>query len=262
MNRHQPKPRGFPTRSFLLPIAMAALATLTEGASPAAAVRTNEIRLLFVTGQDYPGHPWRETTPVLRKWLEVDKRFVVRVLEDPHFLAARALTNYDVVLLHFMNWEQPSPGERARRNLQTFVREGGGLVLVHFACGAWQDWPEFEPLAGRVWNPKLRGHDPRGKFTVEITEVKHPITEGLKNFEADDELYTCLEGDRPIEIIAKAKSKVDQKDYPMAFVFNYEKGRVFHCVLGHDLKAITIPEVAELYRRGTAWSAGLAPLRK
>ena len=70
-----------------------------------------------------------------------------------------------------------------------------------------------------------------------------------KKFETEDELYTCLTGDRPIKVVASAKSKVDQKDYPMAFVQDYGQGRVFHCVLGHDRKAITVPQVEELYRR-------------
>ena len=45
----------------------------------------------------------------------------------------------------------------------------------------------------------------------------------------------------------------------MAFVLEYGKGRVFHCTLGHDVKALSVPAVQELYRRATAWTAGLPP---
>ena len=38
------------------------------------------------------------------------------------------------------------------------------------------------------------------------------------------------------------------------------KGRVFHCVLGHDVKALAPDAVGELFRRGTAWTAGLTPV--
>ena len=54
-------------------------------------------------------------------------------------------------------------------------------------------------------------------------------------------------------------SKVDQKAYPMAFVLPYGQGRVFHCPLGHDVRAFSTPAVGELFRRGTAWAAGLSP---
>jgi uncharacterized protein len=46
----------------------------------------------------------------------------------------------------------------------------------------------------------------------------------------------------------------------MAFVSQYGKGRTFHCLLGHDTKALSVPGVQELYRRGCAWAAGLAPV--
>ena len=68
-------------------------------------------------------------------------------------------------------------------------------------------------------------------------------------------------GERPINVLATARSKVDKKIYPMAFVFEHGKGRVFHCLLGHDVKAFRKPGVLELFRRGTAWAAGRPAVR-
>jgi type 1 glutamine amidotransferase/HEAT repeat protein len=216
-------------------------------------------KVVLVTGMEYPGHKWKETAPAMAAILRQDPRLEVRVVEDPNFLGSPELKTYDVIFLNYMNWEVPAPGAEARRNFQECVSAGAGLVPEHFACGAFQDWPEFRNLAGRAYDPKLRGHDPFGAFRVEIAKLDHPVTKGLKPFDTPDELYTCLAGDRPIEVLATARSKVDGKDYPMAFAFTYGKGRVFHCVLGHDVKALVNPPVAELYRRGTAWAAGLEP---
>jgi type 1 glutamine amidotransferase len=69
-----------------------------------------------------------------------------------------------------------------------------------------------------------------------------------------------LDGDAPIKVLVQAQSKVDQKQYPMAFVLEHGQGRVFHCPLGHDVKAFSVPAVGELFRRGTAWVAGLEPV--
>lgn len=215
----------------------------------------NPIRVLIVTGNDYPGHVWRETTPAVRQILEQDPRMVVRVIEDPEFLAAPALDQYDVVVLHYMNWESPDPSPAASQHLQQFVHDGKGLVLLHFACGAWPDWPEFANLAGRIWD-KVNTHDPRGPFRVDMVDPTHPVTRGLASFETDDELYTGLTGPRPITLLATAHSKVTDTDHPMAFVFDYGRGRVFHTPLGHDVKAFTLPGPAELIRRGCAWAAG------
>lgn len=232
-------------------------------ANPAATATTGgnkTAKVLIVTGIDHPAHNWRQTAPVLAEILRKDKRLEVRIVEDPHFLDSSALERYDVVILHFMNWEQPAPGPKARANLQKFLQDGKGLFVVHFGCGAFQDWPEFRNIAGRIWDPKARAHDPRGPFRVNITDVPHPITKGLKSFETEDELYTCLTGDRPVDMLATARSKVDGKNYPMAFAFNYGKGRVFHSALGHDVKAISNPGAAELFRRGCAWAASLTPV--
>jgi hypothetical protein len=67
-----------------------------------------------------------------------DMRLKVRVAEDPHFLDSSALHRYDVVVLHFMNWQQPAPGPKARANLRKFVQDGKGLFVVHFGCGVSQ----------------------------------------------------------------------------------------------------------------------------
>lgn len=215
-------------------------------------------RVMIVTGQDYPGHKWPETTPVLKAGLAQDARLQVDVVEQPSFLATERLWDYDALVLHFMNWEQPDPGPQARANLLRYVEQGGGLVLVHFACGAFQGWPAFADVAGRVWDPNLRGHDPHGEFQVRIVDANHPVTAGLDSFQTVDELYTCLAGSRPVQILASAQSKVDQKEYAMAFSFDYGRGRVFHSPLGHDVRAFNQP-VQALFRRGCAWAAGLQP---
>lgn len=216
-------------------------------------------RVLILTGEDYEGHKWRETTPVLRRQLETDRRLRVDVIDELGKAADAPLADYRAVVLHFKNYDPNVPSDEARRRLERYVRGGGGLVLVHFACGAFQEWPGFVELAGRVWNPKLRGHDPYGVFRVEIAAPDHPIMRGLKPFDIRDELYTCLDGDVPITVLATARSKIDGKDYPMAFVLKVGEGRAFHCVLGHDTEALGNAGAGALMRRGTAWAAGLEP---
>ncbi|HUT37624.1 MAG TPA: HEAT repeat domain-containing protein [Planctomycetota bacterium] len=216
-------------------------------------------KVLIVTGVD-SAHNWKATMRPLADLLEKDPRLACRIVEDPNFLASDEINNYDVVVIHFQNPKPLEKGVEGGKNLLKFVEGGKGVVIVHFGCGALREWPDFVKVAGRVWDPKMRAHDPRGPFKVNITDVKHPITEGMTTFDTNDELYTCLAGDSPVEVLAVATSKVDKKDYPMALVANVGKGRSFHCALGHDPKALSFPGVAELYRRGAAWAAGLPPV--
>ncbi len=247
-------------------MALVVLSGNSASAAPSAAPAKAKARVLLVTGVDYPGHLWRQTAPTLAEALRKDSRLEVFTVEDPGFLDSAAINNYDLILLHFQNWQQPGPGEQARENLRQFVKGGKGVALVHFACGAWYgEWPEFAQIAGRAWfgpnpGPGKQQHDPYGAFRVEMVKPEHPVVRGMADFETQDELYTCLEGDHPIEVVAQAKSKVDGKYYPMAFVSHYGQGRTFHSVLGHDAKALNFPGVQELFRRGCAWAAGLTPV--
>ena len=216
--------------------------------------------VLLITGEDYHGHKWRTTTPVLKAQLEKDDRLSVTVCDDLATMKSLDLGRYDAVVMHFKNYDPNVPGRAAYDNLAKFVRDGGGLVLVHFACGAFQEFrEEFADLAGRVWNPDMPAHDPRGNFLVELADTEHPITTGLESFEITDELYTSLDGTAPIRVLADAKSKIDGKRYAMAFVLDYGKGHVFHTPLGHDTTALGNAAVGKLLRRGTAWATGLPP---
>ncbi len=247
----------------MLSLAVLSLMATARGEDKPASLNSSadkQAKILILTGNEYPGHKWKETAPFLCKFLATDRRLATSVNENASFLASQQLNDYDAIVLNYMNWESPDPGEAARANLQKFVAGGKGLVLVHFACGAFQGWPEFRNIAGRTYDPKLRPHDPHGKFTVTFPNKEDPITKGMKPFETVDELYTCLAGDKEIQVVATAVSKVDKKDYPMAFLNCYGKGRVFHCVLGHDVRALSADGVQELYRRGTAWAAGLPPV--
>ena len=179
-------------RRFTAVLALVSL--LIPGPVAAAEARPGDNRVLIVTGIDYPGHKWRETTPVLVEALTNDARLRVDVLEDPYRLDTTDLSPYRAVFLHFMNWEKPDPNDKAKENLRGFVERGGGMVMIHFACGAFQGWPEFRNLAGRIYD-RTNTHDPRGPFTVELANTNHAVTRGMTSFGVDDELYICLAGE-------------------------------------------------------------------
>ncbi|MGH9361978.1 MAG: ThuA domain-containing protein, partial [Thermoanaerobaculia bacterium] len=182
--------------------------------------------------------------------------FEVRVSEEPAVLATPALASYDVVVLNYRDGDGRGPGEAARKNLREFVAQGKGLVALHFAVCAFRDWDEFQELVGRTWVAKQSGHGPRGKFKVSIAPGDDPITAGLSDFEADDELYAALGGSKPLKVLATAHSAdFSRKTEPMAWTIGFEKGRIFATVLGHDARARRVPAFGTLLARGTEWAA-------
>ncbi|MDR3181739.1 MAG: ThuA domain-containing protein [Planctomycetaceae bacterium] len=216
--------------------------------------KPKKLRVLFITGEDHPAHHWWKIGPVLRETLKDKASVDCRIAEDLEFLATDVINDYDVILFYFKNYSPLKRNDKAKDNLKAFVENGGGLGLIHFSCGAFEDWREFEQFSGRIWDPKKRAHDPYGNFTVRYINREHPITKGLADFETTDELYTCLkDSPLPIEVLAEATSKVDKQPYPMVFVLNKGKGRIFHTALGHDIKAVSSDGFRELISRASLW---------
>lgn len=214
-----------------------------------------KVKVLIVTGFDVGAHKWRETTPQVRSILEKSPRFDVKVCEDVGIFESSSLNHYDVIVLNYGFWAAPDPSPQGKAGLLHFVKQGKGLVSLHFACSSFQDWAEYQKLLGRVWKKGVGGHGPRGKFTVNIKAADHPIASGLTAFQTDDELYSKLSGDEPIQVIASAYSDWSDREEPIVFVKRYGKGRVVQNVLGHDTRAQQTPAYQRLVRRAVEWGA-------
>lgn len=233
----------------------AAVATLTPVASAADA--PPKIKVLLVTGDDVmPSHHWPSVTVATREILEKSGKFEVRVCEDAGiFDSAQSLKTYDLVFFALYNAKTPPISDAAKENLLNYVKSGKGFAIAHLASASYKDWPEFRKLCGRYWVMGTSGHGPRSVFKVRVANPNDPIVRGLSDFEADDELYAKLQGDTPINVLLEADSDWSKKTEPLAFTLEYGQGRVFHEAFGHDVKALSIPNVRTLIVRGCEWAA-------
>ena len=230
------------------------------------------INVLLIAGNDaHKWHNWEKTTPRIKELLEQDARIRVAVTQQVEDLAKLDNSPYDVVVLNYCNWKDPTPlSDAAKRGLTNWLNNGGGVLVVHFSNGAFHfslpeggasDWPEYRRIVRRVWNhDATRGrasqHDSYGRFTVTATAIDHPITRGLNPFSVEDELYFDQDGDEPIEPLAVARAVTTGKDEPMAWAYRYGRGRVFQTMLGHSEKTYEAWEAGEMLRRAAARLAG------
>jgi type 1 glutamine amidotransferase len=227
------------------------------------------IRVLLFAGNDaHKWHNWEKTTPAIKAALQKDTRIRVDVSNDIEDLGRRKLGDYHVIVQNYANWLDPKQlSDESKNAFVEYLKNGGGLVLIHFANGAWHfslpnakesDWPEYRKIVRRVWNHNSNppsGHDAFGLFIVEPTKAKHAITDGLKPFEMTDELYFRQDGTEKIEPLITARSRITKQDEPLAWVYNYGKGRIFQTLLGHSEKTYEAYEAREMLRRGVAWCA-------
>lgn len=230
------------------------LCGLSSGANAASAPK---IKVLLVTGDDVaPAHNWAETSKATRDLLMASGKFEVRVCEDAGILEAKpSLQRYDVVFLAMFNARTPTLSEQAKANLLDFVKSGKGFVVSHLASASFKEWDDFKQLCGRYWVMGKSGHGPRSVFQAKVVDKDNPITKGIEDFEADDELYSKLQGDAPIHVLVSAESPWSKKTEPLVFTLEYGQGRVFHETFGHDGKALANPSVQKIIQRGCEWAA-------
>lgn len=237
-------------------IGLTLLATASLPLTTNAAESSKKINVLLVTGDDVGVHPWSEVSQAIKETLEATKRFEVRVCEDTGVLdSAASLGRYDLIFLHYYNAKAPTLSDAAKENLLQFVKGGKGLGVSHLSSASFKEWPEFGKLCGRYWVMGKSGHGPRSVFKARVANKEHPITQGLGDFEADDELYAKMQGDVPINVLVEADSDWSKQTEPLAFTLEYGKGRVFHEAFGHDGKAVRNPSVQKLIQRGCEWAA-------
>ncbi len=242
-------------RRVLSIMALAGLALPVWNSTLRAEDTAVKIKVLLITGDDVDLHHWKETTAVVRKILADSGKFEVQVSEDLKPLeSAETLNAYDVLVLNRFNRKAPL-SDAAKKNLLDFVRGGKGFYLQHLASASFPTWDEFGKLCGRRWAMGKSGHGPRGVFAAKIADEKHPITVGLKGFQANDELYAKLQGTQPINVLVEAYSDWSKNTEPLVFWLPYGQGRVVHSTLGHDAKAIATPEVSTIILRGVEWAA-------
>ncbi|RKN80501.1 ThuA domain-containing protein [Paenibacillus ginsengarvi] len=223
--------------------------------------------LLLSGNERHKWHNWERTEPLIKEILHEDVSVAVTSIFDPAPLAEWDLSAFDVILLNYCNWHDAvglGLDERAKQNLMRFMEQGGGLVVLHFANGAFHyslpeagasDWPEYRRIVPRVWDHHgSSAHDNYGSFAVSISDPDHAITRGIGGFEVKDELYYNQAGDVPVHVLYTARSKNTGLDEPLAWTSEYRGGRVFQTLLGHDGESYRVPEVREMLRRAVRWA--------
>lgn len=239
------------------------------------------IRVLILTGQMDRYHDWRRTTAFIEEFLEETGCFDARVLDDPRGVNAQMLRAYDVLILNYNGVRWGSVAESA---VEEFVRCGKGMVAFHgvlygplmgteinasgdFVYHPDLAWPAYSKMLGAFWKPQNIGHSLPHVFSVRLTDLAHPITEGMqRQFLTSDELYhriTLLHGSRVLAVAfdspgmsgASSFLKGTGRDEPMCWTVHYGQGRTFYTTLGHNTAAMYQPGFISLFTRAVEWAA-------
>lgn len=224
------------------------------------------VRVLIVDG--FSNHDWRQTTALIRGILESNGSFDVHVstapqTNDPAAWAAwrPKFSDYDVVIQNCNDYGQHiSWPEPVKKDLEDFVRNGGGVYIFHSAENAFVGWKAYEQMVGLCWRDAnygtaIRldedgslvrippgdgsgtGHGPRGN--VLVTRLgDDPIHAGMPRqwLSPYMEVYYYARGPAEnVHVLAYARDSKPGQGllWPVEWTTTYGQGRVYVSVYGH-----------------------------
>ena len=227
--------------------------------------------LVFDLNVNYGGHasiPYANLAMQLMG--EKTGSFAATVSSDPAVLEPASLKQFDAVYLNNTVGDIfPTPA--VRDAFAAFVANGGGLVGNHGASVASTTWTEF----GEILGARGASHrEPDEKGVINVEDPTNPIVRAFdgKPFEFTDEFY------RLAAPYSRDKVRVllsldpiatdmmqgrcfgqclrDDNDYPVAWIRQYGKGRVFYTSVGHSPPAFWDPRMLDMFLAGVQYALG------
>ena len=142
------------------------------------------------------------------------------------------------------------------RRITEAHKAGKAAMVIHCAMHTYReatidDWREFLGVT-------TRHHEHMAQYPVVAADAKHPI---MKDFPEKwttpkDELYVIQKVWPNTKALATSVSERDQKSYPVVWVNEFGKGRVFGTTFGHSDETFRDPVFQKLLANGFLWAAG------
>lgn len=226
----------------------------------------NETPLKVLVIDGYSNHNWQLNSAIICGILEPTGLFDLTVSTAPASSDAPVwdewrpdFSAYDVVIQTCNDISGgPAWPDEVKTSFETYLHSGGSVFIYHSANNAFADWEAYNRIIGIGWRNvdygtalevsdngtiirippgegRGTGHGPR--VDAQITRIgDHPIHQGLprKWMTPDIEVYYYPRGPaEEITVLSYAFDKQTLRNWPIEWVVNYGKGRVYSGTYGH-----------------------------
>ncbi len=139
--------------------------------------------------------------------------------------------------------------------METYVRDGGGLLALHAAVICFDGDPTWRRLCGASWVWGSSSHPSVGPAEVRVTSPgrAHVLTEGLDDFVITDEIYGFLDQDDDLEPLLSASH--GGREHPLLWARQVGAGRVVTDLLGHGVESLSHPAHRSILTRAASWAS-------
>ena len=199
--------------------------------------------------------------------------------DDSHFEPEK-LKQFDAVLMLNTTGDVFTPKDKAKRgtpeakkreallqqSLVDYVNGGGGLIGMHSATDTYKNWKEFNDMmggafAGHPWHKAvpIKNLAPKNTINLDLKGADFLVTDEIYQFRKDtakaSERKMLLALDNDKEDLSKGAYGKDGL-YPISWIDQYGKGRIYYCSLGHRNEIFWNPTVLQHYLRGIQFALG------
>ena len=180
---------------------------------------------------------------------------------------AKNLDYFDAIA--FFTTGELDMDDSQKADLLSFVHDDGkGFIGMHTAGDTFYKWPAYGEMVGGYFDqhPWMTFPAP-----VIVEDPSNPIVSKFPaNFTIRDEIYQYKDWsrDKCRVLMSLDASKLDlanknvhrtDKDFAVAWIKKYGKGRVFATTLGHVEEVYDRPDVQSMFVEAIKWSMGMTP---
>lgn len=215
---------------------------------------SNQKKSILMVYGGWEGHNPEGFKNLFVPWLK-EQGFEVTVENSLEIYADSAkMTGFDLIV---QAWTMGELTDEQTKGLIKAVENGAGLAGCHggvtdaFRCNL-----SYLNLVGGQFLAHPGG---RVDYEVNFTDVKDPITNGLKDFLINSEQY-YMAMDPGVTVLATTTFSGEHAEWskgvvmPVVWKRNWGKGKVFVNALGHSIEEYKINQVMEITKRGFLWA--------